>query len=205
MRYRIVLSLLAASLSLSAASAFAAQAAGNGWMRDLDQALQVAAQQQRPVLLFVSMDGCKYCRRMEQTTFSNPQVRQTIGANYVPVAIKNSERPDVMRDLQIQSFPTTLIVTPQGDVVSELKGYVEPRKFEQQLLQVAGQPAAARAVATRQPTRPPAAARGAVVPAQHLAGMRRRARARRLDLLTTKRSPGPDSRGRSDSIGCSAP
>ncbi len=59
MRYRFVLSLLAAGLSLSAASAFSAQGAGGGWMHDVDQAMQVATTQQRPVLLFVSMDGCR--------------------------------------------------------------------------------------------------------------------------------------------------
>jgi thioredoxin-related protein len=169
MRYRFVLSLLAAGLSLSAASVFSAQGAGSGWMHDVDQAMQVAATQQRPVLLFVSMDGCKYCQRMVQTTFSNPQVNQTIHANYVPVVVKKSERPDLMRELQIRSFPTTLIVTPQGDVVHEMKGYVEPRKFQQQLLQVAGQPAPPRAVAARQPGSPQAAARSTVAPAQHLA------------------------------------
>lgn len=169
MRYRIVLSLLAAGLLLADATAFAAQAAGSGWIRDVDQALQVAARQQRPLLVFVTMDGCKYCQRMEQTTFSSVQVRQTISANFVPVVVKQSERPDLMRELQIQSFPTTMIVTPQGDVVREMRGYVEPRRFQQMLLQVVGQPAASRAVATRQPTGPQAAARAAVPPAQHLA------------------------------------
>ena len=147
---RMLLSLLALSLIASSAS-FARSATAGGWIRDVDQALEVAQSRQQPVLLFVSMDDCKYCQKMVQTTFRDQRVLQTIGSQYVPAVIKNSERPDLMRQLQIRSFPTTLVVSPEGDVLHEMKGYVEASKFQQQLVQIAGQPRSAASVAIRRP------------------------------------------------------
>lgn len=150
MRKRMLLSLLVLGFATGSATSVLAATKG-GWIRDVDQALEVAQARQQPILLFVSMDGCKYCQKMAQTTFRNRQVLQTIGSQYVPAAIKNSERPDLMRQLQIRSFPTTLIVSPEGDVLHEMKGYVEAGKFEQQLVQIAGQPHSANSVAAQRP------------------------------------------------------
>jgi protein disulfide-isomerase len=166
MPHRIVLSLLATSLFLPAHALFSGQVARRAWIRDVDQALQEAESQQRPVLLFVSMDQCKYCQRMVQTTLRDPQVRQAIGSHFVPAVIKNSDRPDLMRELQIQSFPTTLIVSPQGKVLQEMKGYVDASKFHQQLLQVAGQPTSTDRIASREPRAKRPAARSSALRVQ---------------------------------------
>ncbi len=151
MRDRSLLSLLAIPMVLSALFVWPATVTGGGWVRDVDQALQVARSQHRPVLLFVSMDDCKYCRQMAQTTLRNPEVAKTISSQFVPAVIKNTERPDLMRKLGIRSFPVTLVVSPQGQVLQEMKGYVKPTKFQQQLEQLAGEPAQT-SVASRQPT-----------------------------------------------------
>ena len=161
---RIMLSLLAAGWCWFTPSLSSAQTAHRTWIRDIDQALQVAESQQRPVLLFVSMDQCKYCQRMAQTTFRDPQVRQTIGTHFVPAVIKNSDRPDLMRQLQIRSFPTTLIVSPQGEVLQQMKGYMDAPTFQQQLLQVAGEPISSDSLAARQPSAHRPAARGSATP-----------------------------------------
>jgi thioredoxin-related protein len=153
MRKQVLLSLLALGLATwSTSLVSAATQTKGGWIRDVDQALEVAQARQQPILLFVSMDGCKYCQKMVQTTFRNRQVLQTIGSQYVPAVIKNSERPDLMRQLQIRSFPTTLIVNPEGDVLHEMKGYVDAGKFEQQLVRIAGQPRSANSIAAKRPT-----------------------------------------------------
>ena len=152
MRHRSLLSLLATPVALSALLVWPTTVAGGGWVRDVDQALQVARSQQRPVLLFVSMDNCKYCRQMAQMTLRDPEVAETIRSEFVPAVIKNTERPDLMRKLGIRSFPVTLVVSPNGQVVQEMKGYVKPDKFQQQLEQLAGEPART-SVASNQRTR----------------------------------------------------
>ncbi len=84
-----------------------------------------------------------------------------------------------------------------------MKGYVEPGKFQQQLLQVAGQPASVsgrRRAISRQARRPP---RGR--PWHRHSTWRRDhdTHGRRLGPPTTR--PSPDSPGPSGSTGCSVP
>ncbi len=99
------------------------------WLRDLNQGLQAAQSRQRPMLLFLSMDGCGYCQKMKGTTFTDGRVQRVIRDGYIPVSVKASEQPKLMRRLQIQSFPTTLIVSPQGKIVGNVRGYLPPSAF----------------------------------------------------------------------------
>jgi thioredoxin-related protein len=192
MPHRIVLSLLAASLFLPAHTLFSGQVARRAWIRDVDQALQEAESQQRPVLLFVSMDRCKYCQQMAQTTLRDLQVRQAIGTHFVPAVIKNSDRPDLMRELQIQSFPTTLIVSPHGKVLQEMKGYVDASKFHQQLLKVAGQPTSTDRIASREPRAKRPTERGSALRVQPVSTGRRQAAS--ANGAFNRRHQGPQAR-----------
>jgi len=129
------------------------QAAANGWLRDVEHGLRVAKAQQRPMVLFISSDGCVYCDKMIATTFSDLQVRRTLGTRFVATAIKSTERPDLMRKLKVRSFPTTVLVTPKGEVIEQIVGYVEPEKFNKLLATVTRQESTAAVNApTRQQT-----------------------------------------------------
>jgi thioredoxin-related protein len=124
-----------------------------GWLRDVDHAWSVVQAEQRPMVLFVSMDGCIHCDRMIATTFHDPEVRRLLGASFVAAAIKGSERPDLLRQLQIQSFPTTVIVSCDGTVLDQLIGYVDAKGFKRRLEAIAAPAARPVAGRVRPPTR----------------------------------------------------
>ncbi len=149
MRSWITLGLVA-----TAALCWPAVAGAAGWLRDVDHALNVAEVQQRPVLLFISMDGCHYCTKMIETTLSDQRVCQTLGQRFVPAAIKGSERPDILKDLKIRSFPTTLVVSPDGEVLDQMVGYVDAKKFQKRLERFSQPPAATSAQAPQPPVPP---------------------------------------------------
>ena len=110
-----------------------AAAQASGWHRDVDAAMQLARAQQRPLVLFVTMDGCTYCHKMVETTLSDQGILRVIGTQFVPAAIKATDRPDLMRKLKIRSFPTTLLVSPRGEIVDQITGYIDVRKFDDRL------------------------------------------------------------------------
>ena len=118
-----------------------------GWYRDVDEALKVAQSTNRPMVLFVSMDQCKYCHMMIQKTLANVEVRRTIGSSFVAATITAAEQPELMKRLGIRSFPTTLLVDSNGKIIDQMTGYVGVKKFRSQLHRVTGQssqPAVAR-------------------------------------------------------------
>lgn len=136
-----------------------------GWLRDVDQAMEQAQTRQQPVLLFISMDRCSYCQKMIQTTFADAGVRQTLGDGFIPAAMKAAERPDLIRRLKIRSFPTTLIVQPNGQIVDQMTGYQDVATFQKHL-KVHGKPATAADVVAQAETpteQPPAPVRQARV------------------------------------------
>jgi thioredoxin-related protein len=113
-----------------------AVAGGRQWLRDVDHALAVARAEQRPLVLFITTDGCIHCERMIATTFLDPQVRQTLGTSFVAAAIKASERPDLLKRLSIRSFPTTLVVSADGRVMDQVVGYLDADKFTERMVAV---------------------------------------------------------------------
>jgi thioredoxin-related protein len=116
----------------------AASVASAGWLRDVEHALDLAQAQHRPLVVFVSMDGCGHCVHMIRTTFRDNEVRRTLGSSFVAAAVKATERPDLVKHLQIRSFPTTLLVSSNGEVLDQLVGYVDARTFRQRLQAAAG-------------------------------------------------------------------
>jgi thioredoxin-related protein len=144
----LALALAGSLVAMSVSSSVSAK----GWLRDVEHALSVAQSQQRPLVVFVSTDRCVYCDKMIATTFRDVNVRQALGSSFVAAAIKGSERPDLMQHLQIRSFPTTLLVSPDGEVLDQMTGYVDASKFQQRLDRVL--PASARTAGEDPPPEP---------------------------------------------------
>ncbi len=58
------------------------------WYTDYNQALQVARQSNKPILLFFTgSDWCGWCKKMVQEVFSSPDFVQAMGNNFVFVDV----------------------------------------------------------------------------------------------------------------------
>ena len=74
-------------------------------------------QTNRLVLIEFSAPTCDYCRRMEAEVFDQPSVAAQVTANYVPVKINADHFPATAKQYGITGLPTTVIITPQGQVL----------------------------------------------------------------------------------------
>jgi protein disulfide-isomerase len=100
-----------------------------GWATNPNQAWKSAQVSQRPLLLFITTDNCVYCRKMEQDTFSNRRVAADIQNEFVAANVDAKTNPDLVRKLKVQSYPTTVIISPKAGVVDYIPGYVAPREL----------------------------------------------------------------------------
>ena len=89
----------------------------------------------KPVLLAISAVWCHWCHVMDETTYSSQDVIDAINRRYVPVRVDNDQRPDVNARYNQGGWPTTAILTPEGEL---LKGatYVPPEQMHHLLAQV---------------------------------------------------------------------
>lgn len=103
------------------------------WQSDADKAWRTAQKQRRPLILYATMDACVYCRKMEKDTFSNNAVATDIKTKFVAANISAESRADLISKFRVKAFPTTIIISPDGEVVDYIRGYVGPEKMRQHL------------------------------------------------------------------------
>ncbi len=60
-----------------------------------DEAFQLAASRNRPVLLSVGYSTCHWCHVMEEESFEDVEIARYINENYIPIKVDREERPDV--------------------------------------------------------------------------------------------------------------
>jgi uncharacterized protein YyaL (SSP411 family) len=92
------------------------------WQPWGDEALQLARENDRPVLVSIGYSACHWCHVMERESFDDPATAQAMNEGFVPVKVDREERPDVdsvyMRALQEMTgaggWPLTIFLTPSG-------------------------------------------------------------------------------------------
>lgn len=114
---------------------------------DVDRAWAAAQATRRPVFVFITSDGCYYCKKMLKDTLSHPQVAPTIASYTEPVVINASDDPKPAQRLGVRAYPTTLVISPDAQVLYMHEGYVSPSGLAERLWPVLEQSEAARRVA----------------------------------------------------------
>src|SRR2546430_4499047 len=112
------------------------RAAEIGWRPWGEKAFQEAQVADKPVLLAISAVWCHWCHVMDDTSYSDPEVIRMINERYVPIRVDNDERPDVNRRYNMGGWPTTVFLTPDGEIVHG-GTYVPPEAMRSYLPQVA--------------------------------------------------------------------
>ena len=112
------------------------RAAEIGWRPWSEKAFQEAQVANKPVLLAISAVWCHWCHVMDETSYSDPEVIRLINERYVPIRVDNDERPDVNRRYNMGGWPSTVFLTPDGEIVHG-GTYVPPDAMRSYLPQVA--------------------------------------------------------------------
>jgi uncharacterized protein YyaL (SSP411 family) len=89
------------------------------WGRD---AFALAAKLDRPVLLYIGSDVCRWCAESDRHIYANPEIGALINSLFVPVRVDRDERPDVAQRYQsavehlagLHGWPLTVFLTDDG-------------------------------------------------------------------------------------------
>jgi len=131
MRGQLVRASLLFSALLFVSTAVAAERIA--WETNLDQAWDAAVAEQKPLLIFITRDKCKFCTKMKKTTLIDPRVVGQVGTRFVPLMLNSADEQRLVRDLKITSFPTTVVIATDKSVVQRIKGHVTAKDFEMRL------------------------------------------------------------------------
>ena len=108
------------------------------WIGKYEEALAKAKKENKPVLLDLYTDWCGWCKKMDASTYTDPQV---IAINRKMIFLKlNAETdPDgieLQRRMNIYSFPTTMLLDSNGEEIDRIPGYLTAEMFVKAVDQV---------------------------------------------------------------------
>jgi len=119
-----------------------------------------ARAENKPVLLWMAPAWCRHSAGMDSSTFGDADVAGLVNAQFVAVRVDADRRPDIADRYGLGAWPTTVFLTPAGDVLGG-GTYIEAPRLADVLRRVStaftnGLPAGALAKAGSSPQ--PAAA-----------------------------------------------
>ncbi|UCG77516.1 MAG: thioredoxin domain-containing protein [Nitrospirota bacterium] len=86
--------------------------------RPWDQAaLEEAKRKDRLILLSISAVWCHWCHVMDESTYSKKEIIDIINENFIPVRVDADMRPDVDNMYNQGGWPSTVFLTPDGEIV----------------------------------------------------------------------------------------
>ena len=107
------------------------------WETSLENAQRLAGQSNKLVLIYFWAQWCPVCKRMEAEILDQQQVANALNANYVLVKINADHFPATAKQYGVTHLPTTVVITPQGQMLDSMRGRVEAGPYLDRLNQVA--------------------------------------------------------------------
>jgi thioredoxin-related protein len=149
----IVTILLAVSvfgLAIAQSSVETADLKGKLNWHKYDEALKIAKEQDKYLLVFFTTNWCKFCKLMKKNTFTDPEVFQLMDEKFVLAQVYGDSKDVVSvagkdgtmseltetqlsRAFGIKGYPTTIFMKSDGTTIAPISGYWKPEQFEMAL------------------------------------------------------------------------
>jgi thioredoxin-related protein len=111
----------------------------------LEQALKIAPEKDKKILIDVYAEWCPYCQRMHSQVYKDEDVLKAISDHFIWVKINvegdtmvnylghEMTETQFARALENESIPTTYFLNTEGAILGKQPGYIESEMFSQLL------------------------------------------------------------------------
>jgi uncharacterized protein len=106
------------------------------WMPWSAEAFERAQAEDKPILLSISAVWCHWCHVMDETSYSDSAVIDSINRQFVPIRVDNDRRPDVNARYNMGGWPTTAFLAPDGTTLTGAT-YLPPEQMRRALDEIA--------------------------------------------------------------------
>lgn len=101
---------------------------GIEWVSTLEDAYQLATEKNQPIIVEFWSDECKWCERLEDSTFTHQSVID-LATNMVFVKAEAKKDTITRERYKIAGFPTVIFMNSSGEEIDRIYGYLPPEEF----------------------------------------------------------------------------
>ena len=81
------------------------------------------------MMIVFGAEWCTYCRKMEQTTLTDPSLIHSVNENYIPVHLDFDDERKIAEILEVDRLPCTVFLSPRADLLGRMVGFVGRRQY----------------------------------------------------------------------------
>jgi thioredoxin-related protein len=108
---------------------FAPLARGAVDFKKYDEALALAAAEDKHVMLYFWADWCQYCARFNSEVLPDEKVGAFLGTDFFSVMINIDEEPELAAKYDARTLPMVVFLDSSGKVAGFLPGFLPPAEF----------------------------------------------------------------------------
>jgi thioredoxin-related protein len=111
------------------------QAPSIQWVYDLKSAQAQSLATGKPMLIVCGGPWCVYCKKLEKEVLGHPVIAKYINKTFIAVHLDSEKDQRAVQILEVKSLPTTVILSPEADLLGSVEGFVKPRDYASVLKQ----------------------------------------------------------------------
>lgn len=89
----------------------------------LEEAIQMAEEQDKLVFVYINSDNCPYCRKMEKAFNTSKEFQTIIDERFIWVTLDFVKNPELVRKYNLQGPPVIIIMDQKGEAITGMLGY----------------------------------------------------------------------------------
>jgi thiol:disulfide interchange protein len=99
---------------------------------DYETGMSQAESMDKPIIIDFYTDWCTWCQVMENSTYIDPVVVAR-SKEFVCIKVDGDRNEQLVNEYNIEGYPTTFFLMPDGSVFDKTVGYIEPDDFLQKM------------------------------------------------------------------------
>lgn len=134
---------------------------------DVREDVADAAKDGKRLVLYFWLEGCPYCKRLEEVTFRDPEVVRRTKRNFVAVALnvrgdrevtwtdgRRMSEKELTRLLDVRATPTLVVFDENAMIAERVSGHLDARSFLALLSRASPRAPAPRSASSQGPRGP---------------------------------------------------
>jgi thioredoxin-related protein len=109
--------------------------------KTVEEAWKVAIEKKKPLLVMFTSNNCTFCRKMIADTYSNQNVKDLLHGRTESVMAHSDHYAALIKKLGIRGYPSSLLISPEGEVLDFMEGYVDAQEFAERVGPLLDRPA----------------------------------------------------------------